>query len=234
MKLCSPVYITSTFALLLAIIGLTVVAVNADEINPGIASVYDKHYGYTYGEWSAKWWQWVLGIPEDTNPLTEGTGERCAIGQEGPVWFLGGLWNINEANRTCIIPSGFAIFLPIYNGECTQAEKPSADTHAKRMACVEEGNKENRLQMTATVDGVPLKNLKHYKTISPPWNVTLPENNVFGLPPGNTPGAAIGWFIMLEPLPSGSHTIEFTYTTGPEQVTGSTHIKKVNYNIMIE
>ena len=30
--------------------------------------VDSKPYGLTYGEWTAKWWQWALSIPKDINP----------------------------------------------------------------------------------------------------------------------------------------------------------------------
>ncbi len=234
MKFSSGIYITGTLALMLAIIGLKAGAVHADEINPGIVSVDDKIEGYTYGEWGAKWWQWVLEIPNKINPLNDVTGERCDDKQEGSVWFLVGLpGDINEANRTCTIPSGKYIHFPIYNGEMTQAELDSPATHAELMKNVILGNKENLLTMTATIDGVPLKNLSHYKTTSPPFNVTLPEDNILGKDAGVTPAAAEGWLITHEPLSKGPHTIEFTYGT-ERDAANKLIMKEVRYNIQIE
>jgi hypothetical protein len=45
--------------------------------------------GKTIGEWSAKWWQWAFAIPASTNPML---GGDCEQGQQGPVWFLAGVW----------------------------------------------------------------------------------------------------------------------------------------------
>ena len=77
----------------------------ADSVNPGVVSVEDKPYGQTYGDWSAKWWQWALSEPQENNPLFDETGELCSINQGGPVWFLGGAWGTPRAERTCTIPS---------------------------------------------------------------------------------------------------------------------------------
>src|SRR6478609_9348552 len=49
-----------------------------------------KPYGSTYGEWTAKWWQWALSIPKDINPGGDTSGKYCALKQSGPVWYLSG------------------------------------------------------------------------------------------------------------------------------------------------
>src|SRR5437899_1087429 len=63
--------------------GVTVVGGGS---NPGVFAPSSKPFGKTYGEWSAAWWQWVLSIPKRDNPLADPTGEKCAVGQSGPVW----------------------------------------------------------------------------------------------------------------------------------------------------
>ena len=40
------------------------------------------------GDLTADWWQWVLDIPKEINPLLDETGENCGINQQGPVWYL--------------------------------------------------------------------------------------------------------------------------------------------------
>lgn len=192
----------------------------ADQINPGVVSVDEKPYGLSYGDWSARWWQWVLSKPEDTNPLVDKTGEFCAIDQKGPVWFLGGTWSFPKVERDCTIPSGVSILFPIYNGECTTAEYPNKKSYADLRDCVIDGNLKSgsQLFMNATVDGNVLKDLDSYRIESKLFNVTLPKNNVLGVTEGMTPGVADGWFIMLEPLSKGAHTIEFnSVVIGPEQ-----------------
>jgi hypothetical protein len=61
-----------------------------DNGNTGVYSARSKPYGLSYGEWSARWWQWILSIPTQMNPNLDSTGAHCAEGQSGHVWFLPG------------------------------------------------------------------------------------------------------------------------------------------------
>src|SRR5262245_36308823 len=58
--------------------------------NPGIIPPGARPYGKTYGEWGARWWQWLLAIPAPVNPNLDPTGANCGQGQSGPVWFVAG------------------------------------------------------------------------------------------------------------------------------------------------
>src|SRR5262252_70207 len=89
-------------------------------------------FGKFYGEWGAEWWQWVLSIPVSDNPFLDETGEKCVVGQRGPVWFLTGVLNISgTAIRTCSVPEGTALFVPIANtlrcGKVTPASEFGQD-----------------------------------------------------------------------------------------------------------
>jgi hypothetical protein len=83
-------------------------------------------YGYGYSEWSARWRQWALSLPMGRNPFFDEVG--CLNGdqgQEGPVWFLTGVFNeTGIAVRECTIPAGKSIFLPVLNLECSTIEAP--------------------------------------------------------------------------------------------------------------
>jgi hypothetical protein len=79
-----------------------------------VLSVDSKRYGLTYGEWTAKWWQWGYSIPKDINPAYDDTGKNCAQKQNGPVWFLAGTYG-HAVNRGWDIPAGKAILFPILN-----------------------------------------------------------------------------------------------------------------------
>src|SRR5919205_4515157 len=54
-----------------------------DNSNGQIAvfSADSKPYGLTYGDWTAKWWQWGHSIPKDINPAYDDTGKNCAQNQ---------------------------------------------------------------------------------------------------------------------------------------------------------
>ena len=80
--------------------------------NPGALPPQSLPYGHTYGEWAALWWQWALGIPESMNPVEDTTGQFAGVGQQGPVWFLGGTFG-NSVERGITVPRGKAIFMPV-------------------------------------------------------------------------------------------------------------------------
>ena len=63
----------------------------ADEINPGLYSPNSKPFGLTLADWTVKWWQWFIAIPNSQHPFGDSTGEKCGVGQAGPVWFLLGV-----------------------------------------------------------------------------------------------------------------------------------------------
>ena len=92
----------------LLIIGILLIPSNirfsfAENVNPSVFPADFKPYGLTYGDWTAKFWQWLHSIPKPDNPAADPTGKNCALKQIGPVWFLPGTFGgTNE--RTCTVP----------------------------------------------------------------------------------------------------------------------------------
>src|SRR5215813_11467964 len=71
---------------------------------PRIAPIGSQPGGQTYGRWAAEWWQWLLGVPAATNPLTDTTGQHCAQRQVDRVWFLAGAPSPDAVVRACEVP----------------------------------------------------------------------------------------------------------------------------------
>lgn len=75
-------------------------------------------FGQSFSAWSAEWWQHALSIPTGVNPMLDTNGNRCMIGQHGPVWFLQGVFSgisTPTVTRKCDIPQGKALFFPVLN-----------------------------------------------------------------------------------------------------------------------
>jgi hypothetical protein len=167
-----------------------------------------KPYGLTYGDWTAKWWQWGYSIPKNINPAYDDTGKNCAQKQNGPVWFLAGTYG-HPVNRKCDIPAGKAILFPILNSECSFAEFPKLKTLSELRVCART-IQDQVTTLNATVDGVPISDLQKYRIQSPPFNFTLPQNNILGLSANITTQAiADGNWVFLKPVSPGSHKITF-------------------------
>lgn len=175
------------------------------DINSSVFLPDSTPYNLTYGEWSAKWWQWVFSLPQDINPLIDQTGEHCAQGQDGPVWFLAGTSG-GAVERSCIIPEGKAILFPVLNSGNVKTD-PSETEEDLRVITKEAVD--NPAVLEASVNGVPLQNLQNYRAESPLFNVTLPEGNIFGVPELHSEAVSDGYWVMLRPLPVGDHTINF-------------------------
>jgi hypothetical protein len=181
---------------------------NVKDNQIGVFLADSKPYGLTYGEWTAKWWQWGYSIPKDINPAYDDTGKNCTQKQNGPVWFLAGTYG-HAVNRKCDIPAGKAILFPILNSECSFAEFPKLKTLSELRLCAKTIQDQVTI-LNATVDGVPISNLQKYRIQSPPFSFTLPQNNILG-PPSNVTTQAIadGNWVFLKPLSAGSHKLMF-------------------------
>jgi hypothetical protein len=70
-----------------------------------------QSYGSSYGEWSARWWQWIFSIPKDVNPNLDKDGSNANQGQVDDVWFLAGAFGGTYV-RNITIPDGKPIFFP--------------------------------------------------------------------------------------------------------------------------
>ena len=73
-----------------------------------------------------QWWQWLGGIPVEVNPLFDETGAFCDVGQHGTYWNL--VSNLGgESNRSCTVPKGVRLVVPVDNTFCYPEEGVDTD-----------------------------------------------------------------------------------------------------------
>src|ERR1017187_7781490 len=122
---------------------------NPDGIKPPL--VQTEPYGMTYGEWSAKWWQWTMAFPSTADPASNTAPSDSA--QSGKVWFLatahgsvtvGGSATVT---RSLTVPHGKALFFPVltviddntgcptYNNPLLTADQLTAQGRASSPPC---------------------------------------------------------------------------------------------------
>lgn len=191
-------------------------------------------YGLSYDQWSAKWWVWLLSIPEKMNPSTDPNGSNCGIGQNGPVWFLAGSHGDLEL-RNCTIPAGKAILFPVLTSECSYSERRDMKTPNALLECAKNEHEGYITRsMELVVDGAQIK-VDDFRVQSPLFNFTFPPINVFGGSPGPTQGVSDGWFVMLKPLSPGKHTIEFSgeVTKPATEAAAPGFSTAVKYNLIV-
>jgi hypothetical protein len=100
------------------------------------------------------------------------------------------------------------MFSPI-NSECSYAEYPDEKTESDLLECAKTFQ-DQTIYAQVTINGTAIENLDNFR-IQSPFNVTFPENNVFGISPGQTQAVSdrIWIWIILKPLPPGEHKIGF-------------------------
>ena len=198
--------------------------------NIGVFPPSSKPYGLTYGEWTAKWFQWADSIPKKANPIADTTGVDCGLNQNGPVWFLTGTFG-GSAERTCSIPPGKAILFPVSNADCSYSENPNLKTETELRSCAV--SSENQVTSAqATFDGI---NLQWVRVQSPLFNFTFPSDNVAGVPPGPTQAVADGHWVFLQSLTPGKHEIHFIGSGVDYTSTGATNFAtEVRYHLTVQ
>src|SRR5689334_20762919 len=112
----------------------------ADNSNPGVYSVGAKPYGVTYGDWTARWEQWLISQTQQPNAASDTTGKFCSVNQNGPVWFLAGTTGQGPVERTCTVPVGKSILFPVVNSYCSYLENPTAKSQSDLVSCAKQDN----------------------------------------------------------------------------------------------
>jgi hypothetical protein len=191
-------------------------------------------YNMSYAEWTARWWQWLLSIPEDRNPGADETGENCDEGQTGPVWFLAGTFGgLNE--RVCAVPAGKSILFPVMNAECSYAEYAGLHSEPELRQCAVSSN-EGVTELMVIIDGQPnnLSELIRYRVQSPLFEINFPSGNIYGVREGPSQAVSDGFWVFLPPLPPGQHEIHFRGAV-VDFTTASTNnfVTEVKYHITV-
>jgi hypothetical protein len=222
---------------LVTLVSLTGWPVVAQALEPGVYPPDAEPFRRTYAEWSALWWKWVVAIPHGVNPLSDPDGTQCAIGQQGPVWFLAGTGG-GPATRSCTIPAGKAILFPIINFlndyPCPKDLNFEPAPGQTLEAFLQEGAKDFVDQadvLRVTVDGNRIRGVRQHRAVSKLFSFTAAADNAVSdacLTGSPQLGTSDGYWIMLQPLPPGQHTLSFKGTT-----TGG-FSTEVTYTLSIE
>jgi hypothetical protein len=160
--------------------------------------------GTTQPEWSRLWWQWAASFEASESPVADRTGELCASKQQGDVWFLAGTYGTGRTTRTCKVPHGKHLFFPLIN----YVVAPSAHGATTCMSVMSTAARmtEEISNLVLEIDGDRQTNLLEHRQRTPGCfdlgALAEPKRRVF-------PSAANGYYVMLRPLPRGTHTLNF-------------------------
>jgi len=168
--------------------------IDVDEI------VYDR----SQVEWSEAYLQWIAAFSRGSSPVSDATGALCAAKQEGDVWFLATSDGTGPVERSCSIPAGKTLFVPLAT---TLERSGNKEPLCATMAHIAAGSLTHVTQLAMKIDGVPVDNMESHR---------IPTNDCFALGTRQVPrliaktAVADGWYVMLAPLSAGAHTIVIT------------------------
>lgn len=187
-------------------------AAPATSLNPGI---FPPAPG-VYEQLAEDWYTWALSYPSALGAEPDPFGTDPYYGQSGSVWFLSGSFNPGKYHRTVIVPADTALFFPVVNtiyvGFPSDPELSKSEVNAilaNQRAYVASH------PVTVKIDGVSIRGLGGYRLQTErdqPFTVELPTDNLFGFPPEYLPfypSWQTGIYLLVRPLSTGQHTIEF-------------------------
>jgi len=205
-----------------------------DEESEGVAvfSPDSEPFGDTYPEWAVAWWEWVLSIPYESDPVRGGPCDQNQPAEN--VWFMAG-GRGGEEMRDCTVPNGRALFFPVLNENCFSCPEVfgvgDCDylDEAGLLSCLEFPVPGLTEVLQVDLDGVAVEDVEDWVFTSEVFEIHTPDDNLSHLyyedpsfdcgdpwEDGNLCGAptgeiklmiTAGYYLMLEPLEPGEHTL---------------------------
>lgn len=158
--------------------------------------------GKTLGEWSGEWWKWVFSFPAGEGPLAN-AAETTGL-NAGGVFLLSASGGSPISFEVAISPGQY-LFVPLVT--TAYFFDPSiGDTLSDAQQYIDFAL-HDLTGVYAELDGVAIPNLSSHWEASPLFFVTFPPGGIYN--EGTYPALAGGYWLMLEPLPVGRHTLKF-------------------------
>lgn len=186
-------------------------------------------FGKSYEDYIINYWKFILKYPLEGNPAEEATGEYCTQGQNVssyPIFYLHANAGGNTV-KTCKMPSGLGLFVPILQAESSTAEEPKATVEGLRNTVTEDINCTSALSLTINGKKFKYEELQKFRAITKDFQVDLPENNLVSISPGISTFVTDGIQVITSPLEPGNYTVKFTGKTGK---LGTEHAECVNFS----
>jgi hypothetical protein len=235
------VLILSLITLLVIVVGFGIsYGSNDDKYRFEVGS---SPYNVTYKDWAAKWWQWYVSVPKTHSPNNLDfpnhiQNQTCSVMQDPslPVFFLFTPYVEDKApTRTCDIPKGKAILIPIVSSEMDTGDPTLKENSTKALVDTATSGNNNAL-ISVTLDGTKLDFNQDQKNrvLTAPFIISLPQHNIWEEKerPGKYTGVAEGYYLLLKPLEVGNHTL--FYEAGTGEPNPNQYAQSVTYHLNVK
>jgi hypothetical protein len=191
--------------------------------------------GKSISEWTEEWFIWAFQAPSATSPISDPTGAFANQDNSRPVFFIAGTGG-GTATRRFAVPGGRPVLVPLLNFFDTEPAElfDPPITLAERQAKADEFVAAFRsavVDVFASIDGVEVTNPRRF----------LEETDFFSMGPTrpgsviNSFGAGVGWelsptkgvgyWLMLDDLEPGNHTLHFGGSASATDLTAAASVE---------
>jgi hypothetical protein len=114
------------------------------------------------------------------------------------------------SERTCKVPAGMGLFIPVMQVEWSDKEAPGASIEELRKSAKKDQDSVNSLYLKIGDKEYKYKDLIKYRTQTDVFEVVFPDNGIFGVIEGGVSKVvADGFYIITEPLTKGNYSVHF-------------------------
>jgi hypothetical protein len=222
--------------MLLSLFSLVSFASGQNSIN--IFLPQSKPYGLTYEEHVKNFWKWVLSIQQDKNPWDDQTGENCVIDQletNSTIFYLSGNGG-GKSERTCTVPAGKGLFIPVSPFEISDKEAPTASVKDLHKIAKKDQDSVTSLYLKINDKEYTRQDLEKYRIPTEDFEVVFPKNPIFGVTEGISKAVADGYYVITEPLEKGNYTILYKSSLICPEIDciQPNFAQDIKYNLIVE
>jgi hypothetical protein len=207
------------------ILGYLTPILGADSVD---FSTDPKPYGKSLEEWAKEFWQWNVGLPPGEIPKDPKTNlDKCIVGsdRQGVMIFLLEPYDLTYSSK-CNVSSEHPILVPLLIGECDPTV-PEPRTKTGKIqdlwSCAKDADEgflawevslDNRVLFKRAGSEEVNANLKDKILVrnSSLFNITMPDVNRYEVVGGIYPAVVDGYYLILNPLSPGEHTLTYKFT----------------------
>jgi hypothetical protein len=231
-------------------------SVSIDVHAVGTFSKEDRPFNITYDAWASEYWnKWIGKNVDEATPKAGGCLLVNDDNKSQPMVMLMETAVNSPPTQDCKISSNQGILVPLWIGWCDAGSEKGA-TAEQLTDCAKRQNL-GRIISEVKVDGLTVANLDVTQSINPTSgaleykinslnNVTEFSSKPFSLiipadthKPNQVTGTwdsvSQGWWVFLEPLPVGKHTVYYNIRVTPTGALTSPgtspHFSDINYNL---
>jgi hypothetical protein len=145
-------------------------------------------------------WDWLINRGGTPNPTLDRTGAQCAVNQKGSFWFLAGAQTTDRIERTCTVPYGVNVVVPVISLLLSTNDSEVC----KGMVEVAQLSPYTIQESFVEINGRRFDRLQDYSA-----SIYSCSSLVYGGEQLAKHANWLGLWVPLRPLPRGTHTITF-------------------------